>query len=154
MRGFSRDERRGSLQIVYGLLCDRQGRPVAVEVFQRNTIDSQTLNSQAIKLKDRFGVDEAVFVADRGMATRANVEILCDAGVDWITALRARQVQKLAAQGPGRFAALALGAVELSRSTCRRLSQRTARGVPQPPCRVAETTQGRLVRTLATRPRA
>ena len=99
MRGYSRDERRGSLQIVYGLLCDRQGRPVAVEVFQGNTIDSQTVNSQVIKLKDRFGVDEAVFVADRGMVTRANLETLCAAGVDWITALRAPQVQKLAAQG-------------------------------------------------------
>jgi transposase len=51
------------------------------------------------KLKDRFGVDEAVFVADRGMVTRANLETLCAAGVDWITALRAPQVQKLAAQG-------------------------------------------------------
>jgi len=99
MRGYSRDERRGSLQIVYGLLCDRQGRPVAVEVFQGNTIDCQTVNSQVIKLKDRFGVDEAVFVADRGMVTRANLETLCAAGVDWITALRAPQVQKLAAQG-------------------------------------------------------
>jgi transposase len=52
-----------------------------------------------IKLKDRFGVDEPVFVADRGMVTRANLETLCAAGVDWITALRAPQVQKLAAQG-------------------------------------------------------
>ena len=99
MRGYSRDERRGSLQIVYGLLCDRQGRPVAVEVFQGNTIDLQTVNAQVIKLKDRFGVDEAVFVADRGMVSRTNLQTLAGAGIDWITALRAPQVQKLVAQG-------------------------------------------------------
>jgi hypothetical protein len=99
MRGYSRDERRGSLQIVYGLLCDRQGRPIAVEVFQGNTIDLQTVNAQVIKLKDRFGVDGAVFVADRGMVSRTNLQTLAGAGIDWITALRAPQVQKLAAQG-------------------------------------------------------
>jgi transposase len=99
MRGYSRDERRGSLQIVYGLLCDRQGRPIAVEVFQGNTIDLKTVNAQVIKLKDRFGVDEAIFVADRGMVSRTNLQTLAGAGIDWITALRAPQVQKLAAQG-------------------------------------------------------
>jgi hypothetical protein len=99
MRGYSRDDKRGYLQIVYGLLCDQQGRPIAIEVFQGNTIDSQTVNAQVLKLKDRFGVEEAIFVADRGMVTRANLQTLTNAGIDWITALRAPQVQKLAAQG-------------------------------------------------------
>lgn len=99
MRGYSRDEKRGYLQIVYGLLCDQQGRPIAIDVFQGNTIDSQTVNAQVIKLRERFRVQEAIFVADRGMVTRANLQTLSAAGIDWITALRAPQVQKLAAQG-------------------------------------------------------
>ncbi|MGP6190061.1 MAG: IS1634 family transposase [Vulcanimicrobiaceae bacterium] len=99
MRGYSRDERRGSLQIVYGLMCDRDGRPVAVEVFKGNTVDAQTVCNQVTKLKDRFALEQAVFVADRGMVTRANLEALGSAGIDWITALKARQVQKLAGQG-------------------------------------------------------
>ncbi|MGH7715369.1 MAG: IS1634 family transposase [Vulcanimicrobiaceae bacterium] len=99
MRGYSRDKRRGSLQIVYGLMCDAQGRPVATEVFQGNTLDAQTVNDQVVKLKERFGLEHAVFVADRGMVTRANLDVLGAAGIDWITALKAPQVQKLAAQG-------------------------------------------------------
>ncbi len=99
MRGYSRDRRRGSLQIVYGLLCDRQGRPVAVEVFNGNTVDSRTVREQIVKLKERFVLERAVFVADRGMVTHANLEALGSAGLDWVTALKAPQVQKLAAQG-------------------------------------------------------
>ncbi len=99
MRGYSRDERRGSLQIVYGLMCDRDGRPVATEVFKGNTLDAQTVCAQVTKLKDRFGLEHAVFVADRGMVTRANLDALGAAGMHWITALKAPQVQHLAAQG-------------------------------------------------------
>jgi hypothetical protein len=99
MRGYSRDRRRGFLQIVYGLLCDRLGRPVAVEVFNGNTLDSQTVCNQVLKLKDRFGLERAVFVADRGMVTHANLDALGEAGIDWVTALKAPQVQKLAAAG-------------------------------------------------------
>jgi hypothetical protein len=99
MRGYSRDKRRGSLQIVYGLLCDRAGRPVAIEAYQGNTIDSQTVQSQITKMKDRFALDRAVLVSDRGMVTHANLAALSAANLDWITALKAPQVQKLAAAG-------------------------------------------------------
>lgn len=99
MRGYSRDERRGSLQIVYGLLCDRDGRPVAIEAYKGNTIDSKTVQSQITKLKERFALDRAVFVSDRGMVTQANLAALSAANLDWITALKAPQVQKLAAAG-------------------------------------------------------
>lgn len=99
MRGYSRDQRRGSLQIVYGLMCDRAGRPVAVDVFKGNTVDSQTVCDQVTKLKDRFALEHAVFVADRGMVTRANLAALGTTGINWITALKAPQVQHLAAQG-------------------------------------------------------
>jgi transposase len=99
MRGYSRDERRGSLQIVYGLLCDRAGRPVAVEVFEGNTLDHQTVLSQVKKLKERFELSRVVFVSDRGMVTTANLAALREAQIDWITALKAPQVKALNADG-------------------------------------------------------
>jgi transposase len=98
-RGYSRDQRRGSLQIVYGLLCDRFGRPIAVEVFSGNTIDSQTIPNQITTLRQRFALREVVLVADRGMVTKTNLEALAQADIDWITALKAPQVKALARSG-------------------------------------------------------
>jgi hypothetical protein len=98
--GYSRDGRRGTLQIVYGLLCDRAGRPVAVEVFDGATHDHQTVPAQLDKLKARFGLDEVVLVADRGMVTRTNLDAIRRAdGIEWITALKAPQVKRLARGG-------------------------------------------------------
>jgi Transposase DDE domain len=98
--GYSRDGRRGTLQIVYGLLTDRAGRPVAVEVFDGATHDHQTVPAQLEKLKARFELAEVVLVADRGMVTRANLEAIREAsGVEWITALKAPQVKRLARTG-------------------------------------------------------
>jgi hypothetical protein len=99
MRGYSRDERRGSLQIVYGLLCDHDGRPVAVEVFEGNTLDHQTVLAQIEKLKSRFELSRVVFVSDRGMVTTANLAALGEKQIDWITALKAPQVKALSAAG-------------------------------------------------------
>ena len=95
-RGYSRDRRRGSLQIVYGLLCDREGRPVAVEVFEGSLHDDKTVPSQLEKLRARFGLSKLVLCLDRGMVTEANLEALRADGIAWITALKAPQVQKLA----------------------------------------------------------
>jgi len=98
--GYSRDGRRGTLQIIYGLLCDRRGRPVAVEVFEGSLHDDKTVPSQIEKLVHRFGLTEVVLVADRGMVTKANIETLqATHGVDWITALKAPQVKKLVSDG-------------------------------------------------------
>jgi Transposase DDE domain len=98
--GYSRDGKRGTLQIVYGLLCDQHGRPVAVEVFEGSLHDDKTLPSQIEKLKTRFGLSEVVLVADRGMVTKANIETLANTdGVGWITALKAPQVKKLVKDG-------------------------------------------------------
>ena len=97
--GYSRDQKRGSLQIIYGLLCDRPGRPIAVEVFGGELHDDKTLPSQISKLKHRFGLARIVVVSDRGMVTKANIEQLQGAEVGWITALKAPQIQKLARQG-------------------------------------------------------
>jgi hypothetical protein len=98
--GYSRDGRRGTPQIIYGLLCDRPGRPIAVEVFSGETHDDRTLPAQIAKLKTRFGLRTVVVVSDRGMVTKANIELLSDTdGAGWITALKAPQIKKLVAAG-------------------------------------------------------
>src|ERR1700688_3931401 len=70
-RGYSRDGKKGTLQIVYGLLCAPDGCPVAIEVFDGDTVDPMTLASQVDKLKQRFQLDHVVLVGDRGMITQA-----------------------------------------------------------------------------------
>ena len=98
--GYSRDRRPDRPQIVYGLLCDRQGRPLAVEVFAGDTADPATLGAQIDKLKRRFGLKHVVLVGDRGMVTSARIrDELRPAGLDWITSLRAPQIQALAEEG-------------------------------------------------------
>jgi transposase len=95
-RGYSRDGRKGTLQIVYGLLCAPDGCPVAIEVFDGNTGDPATLASQIAKLKQRFGLDHVVLVGDRGMITEARLtEDVKTAGLDWITALRGPAIKEL-----------------------------------------------------------
>jgi len=100
--GYSRDHRNDKRQIVFGVLCNSEGCPVAVEVFAGNTADPSTLKSQIDKLKHRFRLDRVVLVGDRGMITQARLrEDLIPAGLDWITALRAPAIQALAAaDGP------------------------------------------------------
>jgi Transposase DDE domain len=100
--GHSRDHRSDKMQIVYGLLCSPDGRPVAIEVFDGNTGDPSTVGNQITKLKERFGLTRVVMVGDRGMITDARIrDDLKPAGIDWITALRAPSIQQLAAEdGP------------------------------------------------------
>src|SRR6267143_4701497 len=94
--GYSRDGKRGKLQLVYGLLCAGDGCPVAIEVFAGSTADPATLPSQVTKLKERFGLDHVVLVGDRGMITQARIsEDIKSAGLDWITALRAPAIKAL-----------------------------------------------------------
>ena len=98
--GYSRDGQRDKLQIVFGLLCAADGAPVAVEVFEGNTGDPTTLATQVEKLRQRFSLRRIVLVGDRGMITDARIEAdLKPAGLDWITALRAPDIQALAVQG-------------------------------------------------------
>ena len=99
-RGYSRDGKRGSLQIVYGLLCAADGCPVAIEVFDGNTGDPTTLAPQIDKLKQRFGLSHVVLVGDRGMITEARItEDIKAAGLDWITALRGPAIKDLLTSG-------------------------------------------------------
>jgi hypothetical protein len=98
--GYSRDHRGDRPQVVYGLLCTRDGLPVAVEVFDGDTADPATLGRQILKLRERFKLDRVVLVGDRGMITSARIrDDLRPAGLDWITCLRAPQIQALAAEG-------------------------------------------------------
>jgi transposase len=99
-RGYSRDGRRGTLQIVYGLLCAPDGCPVAIEVLDGNTGDPTTLAPQIEKLKQRFHLERVVLVGDRGMITEARLTAdLKAVGLDWITALRAPAIKELLNSG-------------------------------------------------------
>lgn len=100
--GHSRDHRDDRPQIVYGLLCTREGLPIAVEVFDGNTADPSTLGAQVKKLKDRFAITRLVVVGDRGMITAARIrDDLRPAGLDWLTCLRAPAIRALAGEnGP------------------------------------------------------
>ena len=98
--GYSRDRKRGLPQIEFGLLCDGEGRPVAVEAFPGNASDPSTVSSQVGKLRDRFGLKRVVFVGDRGMITKARIrKDLEPNGFDWVFALRAPAIRSLAESG-------------------------------------------------------
>jgi Transposase DDE domain len=99
--GHSREGRRDKLQIVFGLLTNGEGCPVAVEVFAGNTGDPKTLPAQIKKIRKRFAIARVVLVGDRGMLTEARLreDLRPIEGLDWITALRAPVIQALAAGG-------------------------------------------------------
>jgi len=99
--GHSRDGKKGKLQIVFGLLTNALGCPVAVEVFEGNTSDPTTLASQVRKLRERFALSRLVLVGDRGMITAARIrqDLKPVEGLEWITALRAPAIRKLADGG-------------------------------------------------------
>ncbi|MBF0425992.1 MAG: IS1634 family transposase [Magnetococcales bacterium] len=97
-RGYSRDGKKDKLQIVFGLLCNSEGCPVAVEVFEGNTADPTTLATQIEKLANRFNLNRIILVGDRGMITSARItQDLKPAGLDWITALKSTEIQSLVA---------------------------------------------------------
>ena len=98
--GYNRDKKKGKQQIVFGLICDRVGCPVAVEVFEGNTLDRQTLSGQIEKVRQRFGISKVVWVGDRGIITQDNVEkeLKDKSDLDWIGALTKPQIKKLASQ--------------------------------------------------------
>jgi transposase len=95
--GYSRDHRKDRPQIVYGLLCDSDGRPIAIEVFPGNTSDPPTFTQVVARARKRFGINRIVFVGDRGMITsaRINEDLRGVEGLDWISALRSEGIRKL-----------------------------------------------------------
>ena len=100
-RGHSRDGKRGTLQIVFGLLCTAAGCPIAVEVFEGSTGDPKTVAAQVDKIRNRFGLKRVVLVGDRGMLTGARIreDLQGIDGLRWITTLRAPTIRKLIAAG-------------------------------------------------------
>lgn len=100
-RGYSRDGKRGKLQINFGLLCTAEGCPVSVEVFEGNVGDPTTLQSQVDRLRNRFGLKRIVLVGDRGMITDARIrkDLRGAVGLDWVTCLRSQQIRELVDQG-------------------------------------------------------
>ena len=98
--GYSRDHRADRPQVVFGLLTDRDGCPVAIEAFPGNTADPGTLEAQLVKLRDRFGLTRFVLVGDRGMLTSARIERLrAMGGIGWVSALRAPAIRGLVEEG-------------------------------------------------------
>ena len=99
--GHSRDDKSGKPQVVFGLLTNAAGCPVAVEIFEGNTGDPKTVAAQVKKLRERFGLSNVVLVGDRGMITSARIrqDLPVAYGIQWISALRASQIQKLATGG-------------------------------------------------------
>ncbi len=136
--GYSRDGKRGKLQIVFGLLCNAQGCPVAVEVFEGNTADPATLGTQIDKVRRRFRLSRVVLVGDRGMLTEARIrEEVKPAGVDHCPAGDPRA-------GLQRdTAALALRRARPGRDPSSRLPRRTPDRLPQPPARRGAGAQAR-----------
>jgi transposase len=97
--GYNRDQKRGKMQIVWGLLTNEEGCPVAVEVFSGNTRDPQALTNQIDRLRSEFGLSEVIVVGDRGLITRVHRRVLSEHGYAWITALRAPAIRKLHQHG-------------------------------------------------------
>lgn len=97
--GFNRDGKKGKKQIVIGLLTDKDGDPVAVDVFKGNTSDPKTVVEQIKKLSERFGVSDVVFVGDRGMLKRIPLDAVQAAHFSYITAITKPQVEKLIHEG-------------------------------------------------------
>ena len=97
--GYSRDGKRGTLQVNYGLLTDARGCPVAVSVFEGNTSDSTTFMPEVTRLREQFGIKRMVMVGDRGMISQKAIdEMSGDADVAWITALRSASIRTLVEQ--------------------------------------------------------
>jgi hypothetical protein len=97
--GYSRDGKQGKLQVNYGLLCSPHGRPVGVRVHEGRTQDQQTVAAAVATIRQDFGIEQVVFVGDRGMITQAHARSLKEQGVDFISALKSVQIRSLVTSG-------------------------------------------------------
>jgi hypothetical protein len=97
--GYSRDGRKGTLQVNWGLLCSPEGRPVAVEVYPGNTADPDTLAPTIAALEERFGIRQVILVGDRAMITETHAATLKKLGAGFISALKSAQIRTLFRQG-------------------------------------------------------
>lgn len=98
--GHDRDGKKGLPIIVYGLLTDPCGRPVAVDVYPGNTADSRTIPDQIVKVREKFDLNRVILVGDRGMLTQTQINTLKEyPGLGWISALRSEAIRALVEEG-------------------------------------------------------
>ncbi|HUU41429.1 MAG TPA: IS1634 family transposase [Desulfatiglandales bacterium] len=97
--GYNRDGKKGKKQIVIGLMTDKEGWPICIEVFEGNTNDTATVKNQIKKMANRFGVEQVTLVGDRGMIKSTQISDLSDEHFHYITAITKVQVEKLIKDG-------------------------------------------------------
>lgn len=93
--GYNRDKKRGKKQIVVGLVCDKKGYPLSIEVFKGNTKDSSTLLGKIDSLKKRYDINHGIMVGDRGMIIESRIEAIQEKGFQYITAITHNKLKKL-----------------------------------------------------------
>jgi transposase len=98
-RGYNRDGKKGKKQIVIGLMTDKEGWPICIEVFEGNTNDTKTVKNQIKKMANRFGVEKVTLVGDRGMIKSTQINDLSDEQFHYITAITKVQIEKLVKDG-------------------------------------------------------
>jgi transposase len=97
--GHSRDKKKGLPIIVYGVLTDKDGRPIAIDVYPGNTSDPTTVPNQVKKVRKDFGLSHVVLAGDRGMLTQTQIDKLKEyPGIGWISALKSSAIKKLVEQ--------------------------------------------------------
>ena len=92
--GYSKDGKFGDVQVVMGMLIDKNGLPIGYELFSGNTTDSKTMITILDKLKKRFNIDTVVIVADRGLNSKSNLKAIKDAGYDYLMACKIKSMPK------------------------------------------------------------
>lgn len=96
--GYNRDKKKGKKQIVIGLLCDKKGYPISVQVFKGNRTDSTTVSDQLKKLQKTFGIEHVIMVGDRGMIKSAAIAEMTTLKWHYLTAITKPQIKQLLAQ--------------------------------------------------------
>jgi transposase len=97
--GYNRDKKKGKKQIVYGLLTDQDGFPLAIEAFKGNTADTQTLDAQLGKIKDLYGCKSVTLVGDKGLLKSLQIEKLNNNDYHYITSLTKPQIESMITKG-------------------------------------------------------
>jgi transposase len=122
--GYNRDKKKGKKQIVIGLLTDDEGKPIAIEVFEGNTSDPQTVSAQIQKLAERFGVKDVTLIGDRGMIKSAQIEALQQKEFHYITAITKPQIEKLVKDGVFQHSLFSEKLVEITENNVRYVLRR------------------------------
>ena len=97
--GYNRDKKRGKMQVVAGLLCDEKGYPIAIRLFEGNTLDFNTVSEQIKQVAEEFGCRRVTFVGDRGMIKSKQIEMLEKEDFYYITAITKPQIETLIKNG-------------------------------------------------------